>query len=334
MKVIRKLITYLFVGLILILVVMLLLTISDKPKEIKYGTSFNTLYAEELELDPREVYIAVLDDLGVKRLRLSAHWTMVEPTKDRFNFKELDFQLKEAESRGVDVILGVGRRLPRWPECHVPDWAQKLTWEEQKKEIKELITEIVLRYKDSRAITHWQVENEPFLEIFAKEECGELDKEFLAEEIALVKELDHSRPILITDSGNLGSWFGAYRSGDVFGTSVYIYFWNPEVGQFKSILPPSFYRAKNNLMRILYGNKQTFLIELSAEPWLMQPIIDTPIETQLERMDIEKFKEIIEFAKDTRFSTQYLWGAEWWYWLKKQGDESFWVEAEKLFDTE
>ncbi len=313
---------------------MLLLTISDKPKEIKYGVSYNDLYVQELGLDPKKVYISILDELGVKRLRLSAHWTMVEPIKDTFNFRELDFQIREAERRGVDVILGVGRRLPRWPECHVPDWARELSWEEQKVEIKEMITEVVERYKGSTSITYWQVENEPFLEIFATEECGELDKEFLAEEIALVKELDDSRPILITDSGNLGKWAGAYKAGDAFGTSVYIYFWNAEVGQFKSILPPSFYRAKNNLMRMIYGRKQTFLIELSAEPWLMQGIVDTPIETQLERMDIEKFEEIIEFAKETRFDTQYLWGAEWWYWLKEHGEDSFWLRAKELFDEE
>ena len=38
---------------------------------------------------------------------------------------------------GADVIFGVGRRLPRWPECHVPGWAIDMSWEDQKSEIKE-----------------------------------------------------------------------------------------------------------------------------------------------------------------------------------------------------
>ena len=326
-----KIISYIALVAVAVFVMLLLLSVRDMPKEITYGSSFNTLYANELGLDPKEVYIAVLDDLNVKKLRLAAHWTMVEPTKDVFDFSELDFQIREAETRGAEVILGVGRRLPRWPECHVPGWAQELSWEEQKKEIRELITATVERYRNSDAITHWQVENEPFLTVFATEQCGDLDEKFLHEEIALVKELDPDRPVLVTDSGNLGLWAGAYKAGDVFGTSVYVYLWNPSIGPFKSILPAAYYRIKSNVMNVLYGKKQMFLIELSTEPWLLQPVADTPIEIQLERMDIEKFKEIIEFAENTGFDTQYLWGAEWWYWLKQHGEGSFWLRAQELY---
>ena len=326
-----------FITLVVIAVLipaLYILSYRQAPESITYGSSFNVLYTKELGLDTKEVYLAILDDLGVKKMRLASQWTTVEPTQDKFDFKELDFQIKEAEKRGVEVILGVGRRLPRWPECHVPDWAKGLSWEEQKEEIRELITAVVLRYKGSGAVTHWQVENEPFLTVFAKEHCGELDEEFLKEEVALVKGLDENRPVLVTDSGNLGLWSGAYKAGDVFGTSVYVYFWDPGIGPFKSILPPAYYRIKNNLMRIMYGVKPTFLIELSVEPWLLQPVVDTPIETQLERMDIEKFKGIIEFAEDTRFDTQYLWGAEWWYWLKEHGEDSFWLHAKELYSNE
>ncbi|MEX0651840.1 MAG: cellulase family glycosylhydrolase [Candidatus Paceibacterota bacterium] len=311
--------------------VLFLLSIKEAPQKITYGVSFNTLYAEELHLDWKETYIAILDELGVRQLRLSAHWPMVEPERDALNFSELDFQIAEAEKRGADIILGVGRRLPRWPECHIPTWAGSLTWDEQKVEIREMITEVVNRYKSSEVVTYWQVENEPFLGVFAQEECGVLDKDFLKEEIDLVRELDPTRAILVTDSGNLGLWAGAYTSGDVFGTSVYVYFWNPEIGPFKSILPPAYYRIKDNVMGLLFGRKESLLIELSAEPWLLQPVVDTPIEVQLERMNIEKFEEIITFAQETRFNTQYLWGAEWWYWLKERGDDSFWLRAQELY---
>ena len=331
MKYLQKIITYLLLAVVIISISLFLLSIRKTPEEIAYGVSFNTLYARELGLNWKNVYVAILDDLNVRNLRLASHWTMVEPTKDRFDFSELDFQLAEAEKRGAEVIFGVGRRLPRWPECHVPSWAEKLSWEEQKVEIEELITAVVNRYKDNGAIKFWQVENEPFLTVLAKEHCGELDEEFLSKEIALVKELDPSRPILVTDSGNLGLWSGAYSHGDAFGTSVYVYFWNPEIGPFKSVLPPAYYRIKHNLMRLMHGTKPSFLIELSAEPWLPQPVAETSLEVQFERMDIGKFEEIIEFAKDTGFDTQYLWGAEWWYWLKEQGEDEFWLRAKELY---
>ncbi len=302
-----------------------------KPEKIQYGMSFNTIYARELGLNWRETYDAILTELNVRHLRLAAHWTLVEPTKDDYNFSELDYQVSQAEVAGIDIIMGVGRRLPRWPECHVPDWAKELSWAEQKQEILDYIKMVVERYRSSPAIIYWQVENEPYLEVFAKEHCGDLDETFLLKEIAFVKELDDSRTILLTDSGNLGLWTGAYRHGDVFGTSVYVYFWNPELGQFKTVLPAWFYRAKANLMALLHGQKETLLIELSVEPWLLEPIAATPLEVQYSRMDVAKFDEIIAYARDTRLERQYLWGAEWWYYLKIMGQPIMWQKGQEIF---
>jgi len=316
---------------IFLALVVFLLARKPIPERITYGLSFNTLYARELGLDPRETYVAILDELGVRHLRLAAHWDMVEPEEGRFDWSETDFQLREARARGADVVFGVGRRLPRWPECHVPGWAKELSWEKQKEEIRVYITETVNRYKDEPAITYWQVENEPYLEVFATEHCGALDEEFLKEEIELVRSLDATRPILVTDSGNLGTWNGAYSAGDAFGTSVYVYFWNPELGQFKTVLPPWFYRAKERVMRIVHGTKPTFLIELSAEPWLLEPITNVPIETQFSRMDITKFEEILAYARETRYDRQYLWGAEWWYWLRLRGHPEMWDKGREVF---
>ena len=303
------------------------------PEKIIYGASFNTIYANELGLDWREAYDAVLDDLGVRHLRLAAHWPMVEEKPGVYNFVELDYQLKRANEVGADVILAVGRRLPRWPECHIPQWVTSADWEVQKEAIRGYLRAVVLRYKDNPAITHWQVENEPYLEVFAKDYCNELDDEFLHEEIELVRELDGTRPILITDSGNLGLWAHSYSHADAFGTSVYVYFWNPELGQFRTVLPPWFYRAKENFIKLIYGDKPTFLIELSAEPWLLEPVANVDIETQYSRMDITKVNEIIEYAKNTRYERQYLWGLEWWYWLKLKGHPEIWKRGRELFQN-
>jgi len=320
-------------GLILLILAIFygVLSIRPKPETITYGMSFNTLYARELGLDWRETYDAILSDLAVRHLRLAAHWTMIEPQDGVFNWEELDYQVEQAKKYDAEVILAIGRRLPRWPECHIPDWAGNLSWEEQKVEILEQIEEVVLRYKDESHITHWQVENEPYLTVFAKEHCGEFDEGFLKEEIELVKSLDPDRPVLVTDSGNLGLWYKPYSLGDSFGTSVYLFFWNPEVGPFKSILPPSYYRVKQNIMWLLVGKKETFLIELSAEPWLLGPVVEASKEIQLERMSIEKFNKILKYAEKTRFEQQYLWGAEWWYWLKQKGYSEFWERGQELF---
>lgn len=314
-------------------ILFLILTIHSVPSRITYGVTFSTMHAEELGLNWRAAYKAILDDLKVRNLRIPAYWPRVEAERNVYDWSELDFQMSEAQKRDAHVVLAVGRRLPRWPECHIPGWAQKLSWEEQKDELRGYITAVVQRYKEFPAVAYWQVENEPYLSAFAYEHCGELDEDFLKEEIALVHSLD-SRPVLVTDSGNLGTWTGPYSNGDVFGTSLYMYFWNPELGQFKTKLPALVYRVKERLMELLYGTKPTFLIELSLEPWLVEPTREASLETQLSRMDVDKFEEIIQYASQTSFDTQYLWGAEWWYYLKeKQGHPEFWDAAKKLYTS-
>lgn len=301
------------------------------PEKITYGMSFNIMYANELGLDWKQTYDAIIDELGVRHFRLAAHWPMVEPEPGQYNFEELDYQIMRAEEVGATVVFAVGRRLPRWPECHVPLWAQDLPEEDRNAEVLKYIEIVVNRYKDSPAITVWQVENEPFLEVFAFEHCGTLDSVFLDKEIELVRSLDGTRPILITDSGNLGTWAGAYSRGDMFGTSVYVHFWNPELGQFRTFLPPWFYRVKDNAISLFYGEKKSVLIELSAEPWLLEPIVEVPLDIQFTRMNLEKFEDIITYAEKTRYDEQYLWGAEWWYWLHLQGRDEMWDRGKKLY---
>ncbi len=320
------------IGVILLLVILIAaLSYSKKPEKIQYGMSFNTFYAQDLGLNPRKTYDAILDELQVKHLRLAAHWPMVEPRNDVYDFSELDYQVERAEEMGADVIMAVGRRLPRWPECHVPEWATNMEWEDQQQEILDYMKVVVDRYRDSKIIKYWQLENEPYLEIFAKEQCGSFDEDFFHQELDYIRALDGTRPILVTDSGNLGKWRGPYKHGDTFGTSVYVYFWNPELGQFKTVLPPWFYRVKKNFFSLIYGEKEVMLIELSAEPWLLEPVTNVDAETQYTRMNVTKLNDILKYAEDTHFEKQYLWGAEWWYWLRTQGQPEMWERGLEIF---
>ncbi len=301
-----------------------------EPERIEYGVTFSPMYAEELGLEWREVYRAMLEELGVKRLRLAAYWEYSEPERDVYDWRDLDFQIREAKKHNAEIILSIGRRLPRWPECHVPYWVGYMPWEEQKMEIRQYLTAVVERYRDEEAIVMWQVENEPFLRVFATEHCGELDVEFFDEELALVRSLDN-RPILITDGGNTGLWAGAYKRADVFGTSMYLYFWNETAGAFRTALPSSYYRVKTNLMRILFGEREVILSELSLEPWFGAAVETVPIPEQINRMSLEKIEEILAYAKSSRLGTQYLWGVEWWYYMREKGHPEFWERMKRVY---
>jgi len=330
-----------FQTLTVVVAVLWVLSFHEKIENPVYGISFSRFHTDELKLDWKETYLALLNDLGVSNFRFSAHWPITEPEKDKYNFEELDFQMNEARKKNAYVILAVGRRLPGWPECHEPQWIQ-----DQKSKIKnqkefelfkqerilKYIATVVSRYKNYNNIIYWQIENEPFLTGFSRSACGSLDKDFLDEEIALVKKLDPLHQIVVTDSGEIGTWFQAYSRGDVFGTSLYLYVWPRSIGfPIRYPVIPAFFRIKHNIMRLVFGAKPSFVIELSTEPWLLQPIIETPLETQLDRMGIDKFNEMIDFSSKSGFNGFYLWGAEWWYWLKLQGYSDHWERAKELF---
>ncbi len=321
------------------MVVLILFAFSFRkmPAEFTYGVSFSKFHSDELELDWKKVYLALLDDLKVRDFRLSAHWPNTEPEDGKFNFSELDFQMREAQKRGASVILAVGRRLPGWPECHIPGWVQKLDQETRNHKLLQYVEAVVSRYKSFDNIKYWQVENEPYFTAFSRSDCGSLDENLLREEIDLVRRLDPNHPILLTDSGDWGTWYKAYRNGDAFGTTMYLYVYFRQGGISEPIkypLVPAFYRIKQNIIRIIFGKKPSLVIELSAEPWLLQPIVDTPIDVQLERMGLDKFNEMINFAQKTGFDTFYLWGAEWWYYMKtEQNHPEFWERARELFPS-
>jgi hypothetical protein len=327
----KKIITLIII--VFFLIFYFLLSHTTKVESPEYGVSFNTVYARELGLNWRQIYDALFKDLQIKKIRLAAHWNMVEPKDNAFNFEELDYQVQKAGEHNADIIFAIGKRLPRWPECHVPDWAVNLSKEEQEKQILTYIETTVDRYKDKKAIKIWQVENEAFLSVYAVDHCLNFDKDFLQKEIELVRVRDNlHRPVLITDSGELSTWRKAFSYGDIFGTTVYVYSWNEFLGQFRNPFLPGFYTFRANLLNLFRENKKESIIaELSLEPWLDKPVIREKTEIQMERMSPEKFDTVIEFAKGTGMKTQYLWGAEWWYYMKLQGEDWYWERAKELF---
>lgn len=302
---------------------------TSPSQEILWGVNFSGRHAENLGLDWKETYLALLDDLGVKRVKLNTQWDRLEPKQDIFDFENLDWQVKEAEERGVKILLIVGMKTSRWPECHIPEWASTFSREKQQEEIKELLTAVVGRYKTSPAVWGWQVENEP---LFPYGECPWKDKEFLKTEVALVKSLDPGRPVVVSDSGEWSLWFEVAKIGDVVGTTLYRKVWFDELNLYTPYpLPPVFYHRKAKLVGKLFG-KKVINIELQAEPWGPGLLYDLPLEEQEKTMNPDRFRNVIEYAKKTGLGEFYFWGAEWWFWLKEtHNDDAIWNEARRLF---
>ena len=130
----------------------------DFSRPMNWGVTFSPVYArDELGLDWREAYLAVLDDLKVDRIRLSAYWDEIENSKGSYDFTDLDFQVSEAGKRNVNMIVAVGRRLPRWPECHDPWWLNGMNSVEVEQRQLKFVREVIERYAGNENIIYWQV---------------------------------------------------------------------------------------------------------------------------------------------------------------------------------
>lgn len=327
-----RFLTKLLIGILVVMAALFAFSLRSIPEDITYGVSFSTLHADELHLDWQNVYRALLDELGVKHLRLSAHWPSIEPQQGAFDFSSLDYQMRLAENYGADVILAVGRKTPGWPECHFPDWTKELGVDDEHAARLAYMKAVIDRYQGSSALRYWQVENEPFLN-FATERCGAPDEAFFAREIDLVRTLDPDHPIIVTDGGEFGLWYKAHRYGDVFGSTMYLYVWTNHIGYWRYPIGAGFFRFKQNVVELLVRSKPMVLIELGLEPWLHKAIVEASLDEQLQHMDTDRFEEILEIGSQSGFSEQYLWGAEWWYYMKENGHSEFWDRAKELYAT-
>jgi hypothetical protein len=99
-------------------------------------------------------------------------------------------------------------------------------------------------------------------------------------------------------------------------------------------LPPQYFWLKANLIHLLYPDKPIIVSELQAETWGHHMPYETPVEEQFKSLDLNQFQENINYAKQVGFPEVYLWGAEWWWWLKTtQGHPEFWEAAKNLLNS-
>jgi len=310
-------------------------SLTRAEKNIKWGIVFSQKHAEALGLDWKEGYLAMLDDLKANNIKILVHWDLIENKRGDFFFEDLDWKVREAEKRDGNIILVIGMKPGRWPECHIPGWARLYLLNAQFKDFEEsllnYIKTIVERYKNSKAIVAWQVENEPF---FYFGDCPKIDKELVKREISLVKSLD-SRPIIFADSGEFSFWIQAAKMGDIVSTTLHRKVYFKEIKKYITYpIPPMSYYLKSKIVKLFFG-KDVIIGELQAEPWCKSLIYNCDLEEQNITMNFTQFKENVKFAKKTRIDTIYFWGVEWWYWMKeKQNDSQIWEESKRIFQGE
>lgn len=302
---------------------------SNRNEPIDLGVTFIPKYARYFDLDPKETLTAMIDDLGFRNLRLVSYWSEHEKQEGQYNFDELDWQMDMAKSRGVKVSLAIGLRQPRWPECHMPAWAEKLPKSEWEPKLKDYIKVVVERYRNHPALASYQLENEYFLKAFGI--CPDHSRQRLVDEYKLVKSLDTDHPVVVSMSNNAIGTPTYAPTPDAWAVSIYKRVWDKTITKryFEYPIPAWYYAFRAGWTEFTRG-RDVFIHELQAEAWTPEDlgIKETPSQEQDKSMNATRLHHRFEYGRATGMRKIDLWGAEWWYWRKtKRNDPSLWNAA-------
>jgi len=292
-------------------------------KDPVYGVSFSVKEAHNLGVDWKANYLALLDDMQFKHVRLMSYWDDGETTRGSLTFDDLDWQFQQANKRGVKISLAIGLRQPRWPECHQPAWAEQLTGNTWKQALYAYIEVVVKRYKDNPALETYQLENEGMNNWFGT--CGAPDRERLIEEFNLVKQWDSGHKIIMSLSDQHGLPLGQ-PVPDIYGFSVYRIVWNDKIPPHGYITYPTpiwYHRLRASLIEAIQ-HRPVIIHELQMEPWGPVDFKNLSIAEQNKSMSTSQISKSFMFARQLNIKEMYLWGGEWWYWRKVNGDPTIW----------
>ncbi len=299
----------------------------------QYGVTFSAPYASSLGLDPKATLDTAITELGVKHFRIPVYWSTVEREKDRWDFSEIDWQLDKIRAAGGTATLVVGRKQPRWPECWMPEWSKSFSFEGQEVHVLRTIRETIDRYKTDSVVQDWQVENEPMLPFG---DCRMPGISTVFQEVALVRALDPTHPVVSTESGELAIWAGVGNIVDRLGVSVYRTVRNPMLGNANLhywFVMPFTYRRKAELVKP-FGVQDVYISEFQMEPWSNKDLLQTPIAEQELIFSPSQMRDNFSFAGRMAIHQIDFWGIEWWIWMRDHGHPEYLDIAKKMWKSD
>lgn len=320
-----------FLGLVALVFFVAVMRLPEVPftTNPQWTVAFAASQARYLGLDPKEVYQAILTQLKPTQVRLQANWDEIESQPGQYDFSKLDWYVDQAAVHGVSVTMAVGRKLPHWPECHDPGWLSQVEPWNVDTRVDQMLTAVVQHYKSNAAVVRWQLENEP---LFGFGNCPPPSWHQFKVERELLRSLDTTRPVLVTDAGELSPWWETARFADVQGTTLYRVTWNSVLGYSTYPWPPLFYRLKAAL--VSFWVKKVIVSELQMEPWAPNGLDNVSVADASRSFDLKRFQDNATFFRRTGLPEAIVWGTEWWYYAaKKLGDDSYWKAGLALFQS-
>lgn len=303
----------------------------SSPRRHTIGFTYSTVYAQYLGLDPVSDFEEILGYMPFEFVRIPVYWDRYESLNDLWQFEELQSLLDIASRHNVGVILAIGQKVPRWPECFVPDWAETLDQSTYEQEFLEFTSQVLERFAQHPTVERWQVENESY---FPFGECAPADPKLIKKETRLVRELAPGRPIQTTVSGEQSIGLIKTAFSDIIGLSLYRSVAVPSLGKYTFPHTPLFYRVQKGLVRL--GMSETVISELQAEPWGLHEFdITTPegLDAAYHAFTEKELEEQLRFAQRTGITEISVWGVEWWLALARQGESRLWQGAQRILES-
>ena len=193
-----------------------------------------------------------------------------------------------------------------------------LSEEERDEALLAFIARAVVRYQSDDSLERWQVENEP---LFTFGECPRPNLSRYFNEIDLVRQIDPIHPILVTTSGEQSWWGMNTATGDILGATLYRSVANGYVGPIIFPFNELFYFFQGQTARVTID--KIIISELQGEAW--------NDDRNYEAFTADDLVRNAKFVSRVGVDEVYWWGAEWWYYLKVNGDSRLWETAKEIF---
>ena len=311
----------------------------------RLGISFRPRQVEAFGLDGPST-LATLLAYPFELVRLGAYWNQIEGADGDFDTKELDWQLAAVERAGKHVVLSVGPvKNFGYPEFFVPahhlgvplregSLVRPTTHAGLLAAANRFLTAIASRYRDRTSIVAWQLEHEA-VDPLGVEHSWRLSREFVQSELALLKEADPTRPIMMNGFLPMAAvtrLFQGWRTrdqgdsltlaasiADVVGLDYY-----PRHALLK-IGPRTLYvDAGNRRLDVSIQGKRLMVSEGQAEPWETSTTPPNPSRRTAHTCGphhlIENFNSAVQSAN---LEAYLFWGAEYWVLRQLSGDATY-----------
>jgi len=309
----------------------------DHKKDIiplEIGINFSHRYAKELGLQWDDAFDELVEHLKINRIRIPTYWDEIESIQGRFDWSILDQLLVKAETKAVKVLLTIGHRSPRYPECYCPAWANFLAEADFNTCLLQYLSAVISHAKQFSCIEAWQVENEPLATRWGVG-CRNI-VQLLSAEIDVVKQEDPDRKVVLTYP-NLPWVLSQHRQimrfSDIAGVDVYDKVWFEYRGcsRYLELLKGGVFAPLSlSYQRFLAEQQQKdlWVTELQAEPWGPAHNVSLGQEESRKSMSPIQLETNIKYVQDAGITRVYLWGAEWWLFQRDiYGDRSMWDTA-------